>query len=324
MSNVTIGKVCLGFVVGRHRLVVGNHFCGSDAGYYRHHCDRSEYYGNFSPALLANLGSFPLLFCLARGGNPFLLRALLCGKTFLFRTSLRFSFQLVSLRQTISTQLVGITPAGNFGQLLCRLPQGVRSFLRHNVDRPVIDGFLAADFRLLQTLLAQLISVTVVRYRGELLRHLLVIRLTPRRVHALAGSGVKLAEPCFLVPLPDVGDIALQCVAKRLISEPHDFAIVVLVIKRLLTICEVIDLSHPQIRHQLAQIRLSALRVEVKHLFAVLIGTVPVAVLQEDESSLQQGRGIGGSLLHYHRFADGGLVSFRQLLDAAEQILHKS
>ena len=67
-----------------------------------------------------------------------------------------------------------------------------------------------------------------------------------------------------------------------------------------------------------------ALRVEVKHLFAVLIGTVPIAVLQEDEGSFQQGCGVGGSLLHYHGFFGGGLVSFRQLLDAADQILHKA
>ena len=64
--------------------------------------------------------------------------------------------------------------------------------------------------------------------------------------------------------------------------------------------------------------------VEVKNLFTVLVGTAPIAVLQEDEGSFQQGRGVGGRLLYHHRFADGGSVAFRQLLNAADQILHEA
>ena len=204
------------------------------------------------------------------------------------------------------------------------MPQGVRGFLCHNVDRPAIDGVLAAFFRPLQALPVQLVSVEVLGNCGKCFRRLPVIRFALRRVHVPVGVVVKPVEPCFLVPLPDVGDIVLQRVAKRLVAEPHHLLVVVGLVKRLLLVRQCLLPADVQFRHQLAQIRLRVFGVEVKHLFAVLVGTAPIAVLQEDEGAFQQGRSVGGSLLYHHGFFGRGLVGFRQLLDAADQILHEA
>ena len=121
-----------------------------------------------------------------------------------------------------------------------------------------------------------------------------------------------------------MGDIPAHFRYKCLVAEAKNLSVIVLVIKGNFTILKFIHLVSFQLRHQLAQIRLRALWIDIQHLLAILVGIAPIAVLQEDESSFQQGCSIGGGLLHHHSFLGGGFVALRQLPDTADQILHKA
>ena len=256
---------------------------------------------------------FFALFCCYFSSNPLLLRLAF------IRQTKRFNLLLAE-----NDLLISILPAGNsFKNIDCILVRH-RVFIGHLPLCRRITRIFAADFRFIKTPFGKGIRILKTGNAPKAISSRTVGILRIRAAHCVYGIVVYSGQTGVLVAVVNVGDIALQRTAKCLVAEADDFSEIIAVIKRFITIGKLLLFSDPQIRHQLSQIRLRALWIDIQHLFAILVGIAPIAVLQEDEGAFQQGRGVGGSLLYHHGFFGRGLVGFRQLLDATDQVLHEA
>ena len=110
------------------------------------------------------------------------------------------------------------------------------------------------------------------------------------------------------------------------IGKTPNLLIVVPAVKRILAVFKIALLAATQFCHELTEIGFGAFGVDIQHFFAVFVGRIPVAVLQEHKCTFQKRRSIGISTADY-RFFDNGCfwrVCLSNLLNAADEILHKT
>ena len=120
----------------------------------------------------------------------------------------------------------------------------------------------------------------------------------------------------------------LQCFLQPVITKPNGLLEIGAGMERLGAILQCLLLCDLHFRHQLAQIGLSALGIQIQHLFAIFVGTAPVPVLQEHEGTLQQRCNIGsrGGIVHHHGFFHDLrlFVRIQHLGYTTDQVLNKA
>ena len=112
----------------------------------------------------------------------------------------------------------------------------------------------------------------------------LAVRLRRARLlQAARGGLIPGLQAALRLPLPHGLCRAPQLLLERGAAEAERLLIVVAAVERRLAGAQRLAAGTAQLGHQLAEVRLRVLRLEVEHALAVFVGAGPVPVLEEQE-----------------------------------------
>ena len=145
-------------------------------------------------------------------------------------------------------------------------------------------------------------------------------------VHSRNRAVIYTGQACVFVALVDMCNIAAHFGFQLIITEAKDFAVVFSVVKGICAIRQLLAAPDLQVSHQLAEICLSILGIDIKHLFAIYVRVLPFSVLKEQECSFKQRHYVGVAGADYDRFFYRRFlfVRFCNLFNTSNQILHKA
>ena len=196
----------------------------------------------------------------------------------------------------------------------------------HFFYRTVVYRVLAALLGFCKALLPLFIGVLEVANTLKFFRRRIEAVFRGGKIHVIESAVINSVLAGIFVALVDVGDMADEGVGQRRVTEAHSLLEAAAAVKGLGAVGEPGLLSDVQLRHQLSEIRLRVSRIGIQNPLTIFICTLPVAVLQKHKGAIQQCRQICIAAAHDHTLLDRrlGRVRLRDLLDAADQVLHEA
>jgi len=135
-----------------------------------------------------------------------------------------------------------------------------------------VNSIIASEFCLFHALIGESVRILEAANGEELLCCRFVVFLGVGCIHFCQGAGIDSRQAGKLIAFLNVGNITRQGLAEGIVTKSESLFIIVSVVEGFRTIGKVIFRLDPQFCHELSKVRLRTFRVNVEHLFAVLVG----------------------------------------------------